>query len=256
MDYAFVQVPAAPLRRKPDHRKEMVNQLLFGEGVKVIRDKKGLWVKVKSLHDQYEGWITRSQLLEADPEQVKQGADFVVTGLLAEITEGEQSFHIPAGASLPCYENGPFRLGNRVYRFNGFARHRREQPANGALIIQLAKVWTGVPYLWGGRSVLGVDCSGFVQVVFKQAGIDLPRDAWQQAQEGRPVKKLEQARAGDLAFFDNGESIVHTGILIGDGTIIHSQGSVRIDPITDKGIIHRESGKRTARLRAIRRIIG
>lgn len=255
MDYALINVPAAALRRKPDHRKEMVNQLLFGETVKVIRERKGLWVKVRSMHDDYEGWITLSQLTATGKEEAEQKSSFVVTGLLEEISFDQGSFHIPAGASLPMYDNGRGLLGKQVYRFSGFARNRYEHPASGQLILQLANAWLGVPYLWGGRSVLGVDCSGLVQVIFKQAGIDLPRDAWQQAQQGKPVKKLEDALPGDLAFFDNGESIVHTGILMGDGNIIHAQGSVRVDQITAKGIINRETGKRTARLRAIRRII-
>ena len=114
--------------------------------------------------------------------------------------------------------------------------------------------WLNAPYLWGGRSILGVDCSGFVQVNFKLMGIDLPRDAWQQAQTGEPVKKLKDAVKGDLAFFDDKDEIVHVGILLGTDSIIHASGKVRIDSMDKKGITNNETGKRTHSLRAIRRL--
>ncbi len=108
--------------------------------------------------------------------------------------------------------------------------------------------------MWGGRTPLGVDCSGFVQVVFKLMGIDMPRDAWQQAQAGRPVKKFSEVRTGDLAFFASKEDITHVGILLDNGEIIHALGKVRIDAIDKKGIISADTGKRTLRLRAVRRV--
>ncbi len=125
---------------------------------------------------------------------------------------------------------------------------------NGELIIELTMKWLNAPYLWGGRTIFGVDCSGFVQVNFKMMGIDLPRDAWQQAQEGRTVKKLKEAVCGDLAFFDDNEEIVHVGILLSSDQIIHSAGKVRIDTIDKKGIINSDTGKRSHRLRLIKRI--
>ena len=101
--------------------------------------------------------------------------------------------------------------------------------------------------------MFGVDCSGFVQVNFKMMGIDLPRDAWQQAQEGRMVNKLKETVCGDLAFFDDKEEIVHVGILLGNEQIIHSSGKVRIDTIDKKGIINSDTGKRSHSLRVIKR---
>lgn len=255
MQYAVVNVPAAPVRRKPSHRKEMVNQLVFGETVKVLKQKGGLWVKVRSLHDGYEGWLTNTLLREVDENFANSRAAFVTTEMLGTITLGDKKIYVPAGSSLPFFDNGRGRLADEEYNFNGFCRNRDEMKAETELIRKLVTAWLNAPYLWGGRTPMGVDCSGFTQVLYKIMGVDLPRDAWQQAQEGKAVKKLEEALPGDLAFFDNKEDIVHTGILLGDDTIIHASGKVRIDGISRKGIINAETGKRTLRLRAIRRVL-
>jgi cell wall-associated NlpC family hydrolase len=162
--------------------------------------------------------------------------------------------NIPVGSSLPFFEGGRGKLGKNEFEFTGKYCKRDEQKPGTELLKQLALSWLNAPYLWGGRTPLGVDCSGFVQVIYKLMGIDLSRDTWQQAQEGKAVKNFKDVLPGDLAFFDNKEDIVHVGILLGDEKIIHSSGKVRIDAITKKGIINAETGKRTLRLRAIRRM--
>jgi len=245
MEYAVVSVPAAPVRRKPMHRKEMVNQLLFGETVKLLKEKGELWVKVRSLHDNYEGWMTNTLITEIDEVAANTMSAYATTDMLNIIAIGDKKMNIPAGSSLPFFDDGKGKLGDVEYQFNGNYCKRDEQKPSEELVKKLALPWLNAPYLWGGRTVLGVDCSGFVQVVYKLMGIDLPRDAWQQAQEGKPVKKFADVRAGDLAFFDNKEDIVHVGILLGDGQIIHASGKVRIDGINQKGIIKKEKGNGT-----------
>ena len=254
MEYAIVSVPAAPVRRKPLHRKEMVNQLLFGETVKVLKTKDPLWVKVRSLHDNYEGWMTNTLLTEIDEAAANVMSFYATTGLLNEIAVGDKKMNIPAGSSLPFFENNKGKLGDSEYEFNGSYCRRDEQQPSEELVKQLALPWLNAPYLWGGRTPLGVDCSGFVQVIYKLMGIDLPRDAWQQAQEGKTVKKFKDVLTGDLAFFDNKEDIVHTGILLGNDQIIHASGKVKIDTITKKGIIDAATGKKVLSLQLVRRI--
>jgi len=253
MKYAIVNVPVAALRRKPRHHKEMVNQLLFGETVQVLKTKGDAWVKVRGLHDDYEGWMTLSLLEETDEITALQKPVFVTAGLLTRISQDSQAMHIPIGASLPNFAEGTCKINKQTFFVEGLVLNRMEHPASSVLIDKLVQPWLNAPYLWGGRTPLGVDCSGFVQVNFKLLGIDLPRDAWQQAQSGEPVENLNEAQPGDLVFFDDKEEIVHVGILLNKETVIHASGKVRIDPIDKKGIIHGQTGKRTYRLKAIRR---
>lgn len=261
MKYAIVSVAAAPVRRKPNHRKEMVSQLLFGEAVEILKSKGDLWVKIRSLHDEYEGWMTHTLLTPIDEVAATNRNSFTTAGLLNTIEIGEKKIQVPVGSSLPFFENGVAdnqigtgKIGKEAFSFAGNFYKREEQKPDAELLEKLVMPWLNAPYLWGGRTPLGVDCSGFTQVIYKLMGIDLPRDAWQQAQEGKAVKKFADAQPGDLAFFNNKEDIVHVGILLGNDKIIHASGKVKIDGIDKKGIIDAATGKRILSLKAVRRV--
>jgi cell wall-associated NlpC family hydrolase len=125
---------------------------------------------------------------------------------------------------------------------------------NPKLIKQVAYKFLNTAYLWGGRSVFGIDCSGFSQVVYKFLNVCLPRDAWQQAEHGDIVKSLHEAVCGDLAFFDNEEGkITHVGIVLNPHEIIHSSGKVRLDKLDKEGIVNLENKQRTHKLKVIKR---
>src|SRR5688572_26503038 len=261
MDYAVVNVPAAPVRRKPEHRKEMVSQLLFGETVRILKSKGPLWLKVRSLHDNYEGWMTNTLLAGIDKTAANTMSVYAATGMMNTITAGDKRMNVPVGSSLPFFENlpagrhgGKGRLGDAEYEFTGNYCRRDQQQPSEELLKQLALPWLNAPYLWGGRTPLGVDCSGFVQVIYKLMGIDLCRDTWQQAQEGKTIKKFRDTQPGDLAFFNREKNIIHTGILLGNDQVIHASGRVRIDTITKRGLIDAATGKKVLSLQLVKRV--
>jgi cell wall-associated NlpC family hydrolase len=158
------------------------------------------------------------------------------------------------GSSLPNCADGQLRIGQNLYHFQGMA----VPPKSGGreFLVETALMYLHAPYLWGGRSPFGIDCSGFVQVVYKFSGIQLPRDAWQQAEKGDLLSFIEESAPGDLAFFDNDEgTIIHVGILLENNRIIHASGKVRIDVIDHQGIYNRDLRAYTHNLRLIKSIL-
>lgn len=252
MDYAIVKVPAAPVRRKARHQAEMTNQLLFGDAVKILKQKGSLWVKVRSLSDNYEGWVTRT-LLEPADSVGRELQHMVTSELINPLVINGQTMHVPIGATLPAFNDMKGKLGDLSFSYAGKFMDANEQVLTTALVKALTFQWLNAPYMWGGKTLMGVDCSGFVQVNYKMMGINLPRDAWQQAQKGETVSRLKQAVCGDLAFFDDKDEIVHVGVILGEDQIIHASGKVRIDHIDKKGIVNSETDKRTHSLRLIKR---
>lgn len=171
------------------------------------------------------------------------------------IAEDGSQFYLAAGSNLPGFAAGYCTFGGVKYKVD-FEPLTVDFEQPKARIKDLALFFLNAPYLWGGRTLFGIDCSGFVQAVYKMAGLKLKRDASQQAEYGNTVDFLQEARCGDVAFFDNEDGrITHVGILLGNNEIIHSSGKVRIDPIDDQGIYNRELHKYTHQLRIIKRFI-
>jgi len=246
-----------PLRSEPSHRSEMVTQLLFGELFKVLEEKED-WIYILAEWDNYNGWIERKQAEIIDGaayDSLLSEKRHYVTGLAAEVTgDDNKSFIIPFGSALFNLSGNTFFIGKRPFRFSGKVNEiTKPSPRQ---IADLALQFLHAPYLWGGRTVLGLDCSGFTQVVFKTVGIRIPRDSSQQALSGTPVNLISEAAEGDLAFFENEEGdITHTGILLPGSEIIHSSGKVRTDQVDHHGIFDLSSRKYTHKLRTISRIL-
>jgi hypothetical protein len=257
VEYAACQVSIAPLRAQPSDKSEMVSQLLFGETVE-IQDSKDNWRHVVCAWDGYTGWVDSKQLKrltakEFDEYRAHQSINLsLVEGLMA----ADHFIPVTLGAVLPQYDGLRCQLGEQTFQFSGPAVTPGQQQTNSEWVIKMARRYLHAPYLWGGRSPFGIDCSGLTQMVFKAAGIRLLRDAYQQVTQGRPVDFMEQCQAGDLAFFDNSKGhITHVGIIMPDCHVIHASGQVRVDKLDHFGIFNRELNRYTHQLRIVKRLL-
>lgn len=256
MSYAVCCVPVAPLRIEPDHRSEMVSQLLFGECCIISVVEKNGWVKIVNKLDAYTGWCRQSHLQDIDDTHYYLEDNLLTGDWVNEIDYNGHSMWVPFGSSLTDIKNGHVLWGNNTVQYKVKIWEPSKAKHDATTIKQLAFTFLNTTYLWGGRSVFGIDCSGFTQLVYKFLHIHLLRDAQQQSTEGELVGFLQQAKCGDLAFFDDEQGqIIHTGILLGPDEIIHAAGKVKIDKIDSQGIVDSDTGLRTQKLRFIKRYL-
>lgn len=258
MNYAICPLSVVPIRSGSSDTSEMVSQLLFGEMVEILDRKGKAWTKVRCTWDHYIGWVDSKQLKPITPTEFKsyqENFSFSIELMQGAMTD-EHYVPISLGATLPLYDGMKFSLGETNFTFSGQAIAPANFEPNADLLIKIARRYLYAPYLWGGRSPFGIDCSGFTQIIFKMIGIALPRDSSQQVDVGEIVDFVEQAQAGDLAFFENRKgNISHVGVLLDDGKIIHASGQVRIDKIDHFGIFNVDTGKYTHKLRVAKRVL-
>lgn len=256
MSYAVCCVSVAAVRTGPDHRAEMLSQLLFGECCIVTVDNKNGWVKIVAKLDAFTGWCQQAHFQEIEDTQYYLEEDNLTADWVNEIDFNGHFMQVPMGCSLLAMQNGKANWRKNAVYYSGRVWETASAKHDSKTIKQLAFKFLNTVYLWGGRSVFGVDASGFTQIVYKFLHIQLLREAEQQATQGELVDFLQQAHCGDLAFFDDEEGqIIHVGMLLNTQEIIHAAGKVRIDKIDNEGIVNAESGKRTQRLRLIKRYI-
>jgi hypothetical protein len=230
------------LRKEPSHRAEQVSQLIFGETA-TIEKKEGEWLFVKMDFDGYVGWLEEKNVADFRNEAFE-----IINfhSVLLQTTYFGGLF-LPVGAQV-CF-NPKKQMVFNEHTFDIKSDEFPETPDIAKLIME----FLGAPYLWGGRTPYGVDCSGFTQIIMKCMNIKLPRDASQQALCGKDVADILKARQGDLAFFANEDnSIVHVGIVLKNKNIVHSSGYVRIDKLDDKGIFNESTGRYTHQLSHIK----
>lgn len=255
---AICPLSQVPVRFEPSDRSEMVTQILFGETFSILEER-GNWLLIRMHLDNYEGWIDRKQSLHITDEfmeKANNGSTHIITDKTAECYSKEDSTFLilGKGCQLPLFSGNIFHLGNKAYTTISKSKIIPSK-FSVSKITGTAMDYLNVPYLWGGRSIMGVDCSGLVQMVYHMCGLDLPRDSAQQALNGKTIDFVDEVRPGDLAFFDNpsGE-IIHVGIILGPGKILHASGQVKIDNIDHNGIFSIDQGAYTHSLRIIKRL--
>lgn len=244
--YGIASVSIVPCREEPADSSQMVSQLLLGEHFYIL-EKGHKWTKIKIALDGYECFIDNKQYVVINKVSFFQFEKSLFQRLTNDVT--------PASIN-----------GAKAYLLKGSFIHENvltklkvdlqsQIPVGKLLPSQYAREYLNAPYLWGGRSPFGIDCSGLTQLCFLLAGKVIPRDAWQQAEEGTLLDFIEESIEGDLAFFDNDEGkIVHVGIVLTNGYIIHASGKVRIDKLDHQGIYNEEKKKYSHKLRIIKRI--
>lgn len=259
MKYGICNLSVVPCRAEASDKSEIVTQLLFGELIKVY-EKKQSWYRIKTFSDKYECYVDEKQFefIEEDLfNELKTHRPHLASDLIQIIQRESdgQYLAIPIGSHFHQLKKGKFTNGSQTYLFDGNAYHSAT-PLAKVHLKENAFIYINSPYLWGGRSPFGIDCSGFVQLVYKLNGVQLPRDASEQAKMGQTLSFIEEAEEGDLAFFDNDEGqIIHVGIMLENNRIIHASGKVRIDRIDHQGIYNVETKKYSHRLRLIKTII-
>jgi cell wall-associated NlpC family hydrolase len=247
--FAYCKLAVAPVRAEASDRAEIVTQLLFGEVIEILgRDQQ--WMNVRTYHDNYEGWIDGKQVHALSQKEVSRWQDglTIESSFVRRIGTPWGDQWITCGAFVPLENTGEFNIGRDRFTFLD-----APQPAPKD-IFELVQRYVNAPYLWGGKTPLGIDCSGLMQTVHRYFGINLPRDAAQQAEHGQEIAFGEHA-AGDLAFFQNKNGRVnHVGLLLDEQTIVHASGWVRIDDFTAEGIFRRFDRQLSHSLYSIKRL--
>ncbi|MFC7348072.1 NlpC/P60 family protein [Chryseobacterium zhengzhouense] len=238
MNKGICIVTVAPVRAENSDKAEIVTEILFGESADILEVNKN-WTKIKMHYDGYEGWM--------DTKQIKPVSDeYLANRKVTLITEDFSSVMTNDGKTL-------LSMGSEV-EFPAVASRRSHDLRES--IALTAKEFLNIPYLWGGKSFFAVDCSGFVQLVYKIHHVKMPRDTYQQAEVGEALTFVEESQPGDLAFFENSEGkIIHVGIMLENQKIIHASGKVRIDTLDSSGIFNKEMNKHTHKLRVIKSIL-
>lgn len=249
MQYGICNLGIVPIRLEPSDTSEMVTQALYGDFFKVLEQRKK-WSRIRFAFDNYEGWIDNKQYLEIEDSNYNE-LDKCGINLSKDLIEfvadtSNQLYPIPVGSDL----NG---LNLLKHHFDGIALTEKSAKEN---IVKSSFLFLNAPYLWGGKTPFGIDCSGFTQMVYKLNGYKIFRDASEQAKQGEALSFIEESEPGDLAFFDNAEgNITHVGIIMEDNYIIHAHGKVRIDRLDHSGIYNIDKNIHTHKLRVIKKII-
>jgi gamma-D-glutamyl-L-lysine dipeptidyl-peptidase len=244
---AYCKVSISPLRNGANDGAEMVSQLLFGELI-TVKELNEPWAKVQTLADGYEGYIDFKHYQRLSDKEARRWNDGLST-----LKDRELRLQTPWGVQRICRGSfvpefvKNFQIGTHTFEWLDNPECTWKSPVDFALD------YLNTPYLWGGKSPFGIDCSGIIQVIYRFQGFNLPRDAREQAEHGTEIE-YEERKPGDLAYFSKNGKITHVGILDTADSIVHAAGFVRKDKITQHGIIRSTDEVLTHALTSIRRL--
>jgi hypothetical protein len=257
VNVGICKLSLVPVRREPADRSEQLTQLIFGECYEVLQTQ-DKWLQIRTVADDYQGWMDVKQHTPVSDAYYQEWATVEhprSMDIVQTVSGADVVIPIMLGSRLPFFDGINIRVGDEKMVYNGRATNPA-LPYRENFLQKMALLFLKAPYVWGGKSVFGLDCSGFVQQVYGLCGYSLLRDAYQQVVHGQEVHFVTQTRPGDVAFFDNEEGrIVHVGIVLEDQQIIHASGEVRIDQLDHHGIYNRELKRYTHKLRIIKRIL-
>lgn len=250
-----------PVRAEAREGAEQNTQMLFGELAEVLEEQ-ARWTRIRLDSDGQEGWVDAKMIapiggkdLTAYKKAYKTAAmvKFPMTYAVSE--NNGQTIPLTAGTSLPNYKDGRFEVLGVGFRIDPHMVSIQPPVISLQTLLETTRFFINTPYLWGGKNALGMDCSGFTQVVMSLFGKKLLRNASEQATQGRAIKERQKAQAGDLVFFDHEDGkISHVGIVIDPDRVIHCSGRVKVEKLDDTGIFNAETGEYSHHLTQIRRL--
>ncbi|MCK5774658.1 MAG: C40 family peptidase [Bacteroidales bacterium] len=252
MNYGYCHLSIIPLREKPLDTSQMTSQLLFGDVFEILETISDNWIHIRNAWDDYEGYMDPKQQIsinEAEYNLLRK--DIKTNKTLIEVISSQGKMLLPPACSFPSKH---FNINDFSIEINSELQALNKTISLSEISL-LANSFLNAPYLWGGKTPFGIDCSGFTQSIYKICGIKLKRDASQQAKQGKTLSFIEECQAGDLAFFDNEEGdIIHVGIILDEQKIIHASGKVRIDKLDHHGIYNEDLKKYTHQLRLLKKL--
>ena len=250
-----------PVRAEAREGAEQNTQMLFGELAEVIEEQPR-WRCIRLESDGQEGWVDAKMITPmtdkeyaAHKKALKTAATVAFPMAYAMSENNGQTIPLTAGTRLTNYKDGRFEVLGVGFRIDPSMVITAPLELNQENLLKAVRFFINVPYLWGGKNALGMDCSGFTQTVMSLFGKALLRNASEQVTQGKPIKDLSKAKAGDLVFFDHEDGkISHVGIVIDPERVIHCSGRVKVEKLDSQGIFNAETGEYSHHLTQIRRL--
>ncbi|TAG07534.1 MAG: hypothetical protein EAZ44_00170 [Cytophagia bacterium] len=277
--YGIAHLSILPLRTEPSNKSELCTQILFGEIYKVIQNSTdGQWIYIENNFDGYKGWLNKGQFKEISQKEFEEIENQKIEILCQNYTqlligiEKTKSIHITLGAKINSTKDNICANKDNIYIYENSIEKNNTSLTIQQKILEDAYLFLNSPYLWGGKTPFGVDCSGFTQQIMRLNQIKIKRDAYQQAEQGEKITQLNNTKTGDLAFFVRNNKVVHVGLIIeekdlnknkphnyslqkNERWIMHALECVRIDKLDEKGIFNIDNKEYSHFLHSLKRYI-